>query len=79
MINFSSIFETGYGEEAIKNIFLLIDIRFLTRDPNVLSLIQGYPCDSKTREIDSINNQLFNSFLNHIQNVIGDTNIELFE
>jgi hypothetical protein len=42
MNNLKNIFEMGNGSDSIKNIFSVKDVRFYSRNTNILSLFQEY-------------------------------------
>jgi hypothetical protein len=73
--NLKNIFEMEYGSDSLKNIFSVKDVRFYSKDNNVLSLFQGY---SYNIEGSLFSEHVINPFLNHIFEVICDKNNELY-
>jgi hypothetical protein len=74
--NLKNIFEMGYGSDYIKNILSVKDVRFYSKDTNVLILFQGYPYDIDHEIIKY--SEVIEQFLNHIFEVIWDKNKELY-
>jgi hypothetical protein len=67
----------GSGISSGKNQFLVNGVKFYsTKDPNYLSLFQGYPFDDTTTLYN--NHTLIKPFLDHIFNIIFDHNNDLY-
>jgi hypothetical protein len=66
IINLRTIFESGLGIRALKNLFLVHDISFYNDDPNVLDLFQGYLFKSTC----PFNMSIIKPVLWHILNII---------
>jgi hypothetical protein len=74
IIYLKTIFALQFGTNAIKNLFLFHDVRFLNQDPNVFRLFQCDPFDSIcTLKIDNIS-----LFLDQFLNIICDHNLDLY-
>lgn len=73
-ISLKTLFDKGVGVNQIKNLFLVRGVRFISDDPQELSLFGGYPY----HKIDSINHDLINPFLSHIREVICNNNNDIY-
>jgi hypothetical protein len=61
----------------LKNLFSVKDVRFYSKDNNILSLFQGYPYGND-EVFKNSSEQFISPFLNHIFEVIYDKNNELY-
>jgi hypothetical protein len=62
---------------SVKNQFLVTGVKFYNKDPNYLSLFQGFPKENNTQFYISINP--IKLFLDHVFNIICNSNNELYE
>jgi hypothetical protein len=75
------IFKMGSRISSVKNQFLVIRVKFYSKDSNYLSLFQGFPYGNNNNN----HNQLYNNpdlikpFLDHEFNIICNSNNELYE
>jgi hypothetical protein len=74
IINMMAIFESGSDTTAVKNLFLVHDVSFYSRDPNILNLFQQYHLESNC----TLNMSITQPFLDHIFNNICDHNLKLY-
>ncbi|GMO20432.1 MAG: hypothetical protein Ta2E_11650 [Mycoplasmoidaceae bacterium] len=73
------IFDKRFGCNVVKNLFRIKNARFYSRDPNDLSLFQGYPYERFCESISPNNATLVNPFLEHVRHVICSYNISLIK
>jgi len=74
-VSLYQIFNDGVGLNANKLKFLVRDVKFISNEPNVLSVFRGYPY----KPIDSVKLPLIQPFLDHVQKIICNNNLEVFE
>jgi hypothetical protein len=68
------IFESDIGTDAVKNLFLVHDLSFYSLDLNALRLFQCCLYESDC----TFNMNLIQPFLDHIQNIIWDSDLDLY-
>jgi hypothetical protein len=72
VISRRTIFESGFGPAAVKNLFLEQDLSFYSQELNILSLFQSDPFESTC----NFNMSLIQPFLDHILNIKCDHNLD---
>jgi hypothetical protein len=75
-VNLYGIFKMGSGITSIKNQFLVIGVKFYSKDSNYLSLFQGYPYENNNT--CNISTDIIKPFLDHILKIISESNNDLY-
>jgi hypothetical protein len=76
-VNLYDLFKIGSDISSVKNQFLVTGVKFYSKDPNYLSLFQGYPYVDDTNTLYN-NHNIIKPFLDHIFNIISDHNNDLY-
>jgi hypothetical protein len=68
----------GTGIISVKNQFLVSGVKFYSKDPNYLSLFQGYQYENNNILYNSSNHNIIKPLVDYIFNIISNQNNELY-